>query len=179
MGNMRVWLVSGPAQNGKDTVANIIERELKSMGHRVLVTHYADLLKHICRTFLGWDGNKDEAGRDMLQRVGTDVIREQDPDFWVRFVCSVLEFFPDAWDHVIIPDARFPNEIDMMRNRFNVTYLRVERPHFSSCLLDRQKLHQSETALDRVRPDIRIINDGTLEELDHLVTRIVEETIYD
>ena len=56
----KVILISGKAQNGKDTVANILREVLHENGERVLVTHYADLLKYICRNYFEWDGKKDE-----------------------------------------------------------------------------------------------------------------------
>ena len=62
---MKVILISGKAQNGKDTVAGSLHKALVNDGKRVLVTHYADLLKYICRNYFGWDGNKDEKGRQI------------------------------------------------------------------------------------------------------------------
>ena len=42
-------LCSGRARHGKDTSAEIIKDNLETRGYRVLVTHYADLLKYICK----------------------------------------------------------------------------------------------------------------------------------
>ena len=95
---MKVILVSGKAQNGKDTVAQIMATSLKSDGKHVLVTHYADLLKFICKNYFGWNGEKDEAGRRMLQYVGTDVIRNQNPSLWVDFLALMLKYFHENWD---------------------------------------------------------------------------------
>ena len=58
------------------------------MGYSTLIVHYADLLKYMCKTFFGWNGEKDEFGRSLLQRVGTDCIRNVEPDYWVDFVIS-------------------------------------------------------------------------------------------
>ena len=91
-------LCSGRARHGKDTSAEIIKDNLETRGYRVLVTHYADLLKFICKNFFGWNGEKDEAGRTLLQQVGTNCIREQDPDYWVDFVANLIRMFPDTQD---------------------------------------------------------------------------------
>lgn len=165
---MKVVLISGKARHGKDTFAEMVRQKLVAKGHRVLVTHYADLLKYVCKTFFGWNGEKDEAGRQILQYVGTDIIREKEPDFWVDFIVRVLKLFPDEWDYVLIPDTRFPNEIDKMRDAgFDVTYLRIIRPEFDNGLTGEQKSHKSETALDHIKADIYLINAGTLEELEN------------
>lgn len=161
----KVIVISGKAGAGKDTFGHMLELDLTRCGFNVLTTHYADLLKYMCRTLFGWDGMKDEAGRSLLQYVGTDVIRKQEPDFWVGFVAKVLELFPNEWDYVIIPDCRFPNEIQYMKDRgFDVIHIQIIRPD-NNILTDAQSQHASETALDDVKPDYVIVNDGTTEKL--------------
>ena len=177
---MHVILLSGKAGHGKDTAAGMISDALERAGARVLITHYADLLKYICRTFFNWNGEKDEHGRHVLQYVGTDVIRRQDPDFWVRFLIVMLTWFGENWDYVIVPDARFPNEVTRLReDGFRVTYIRVIRPWFSGSLTDEQKKHPSETALDDIQPDAVIVNDGGLESLRAAVEILVKERLYE
>ena len=152
-------LCSGRARHGKDTSAEIIKDNLEARGYRVLITHYADLLKFICKNFFGWNGEKDEAGRTLLQQVGTNCIREQDPDYWVDFVANLIRMFPDRYDFVIIPDTRFPNEIDRIADAgFPVTHVRIIRTDFESQLTEEQKNHPSETALDNTAPDFVIKN---------------------
>lgn len=176
---MKVILISGKAQNGKDTVAGIMQTQLKTDGKRVLITHYADLLKYICTNYFDWDGNKDEAGRRMLQYVGTDVIRKQNPSLWVDFVAMILKYFHDNWDYVIIPDCRFPNEITtMLENGFDTVHIRVLRDGFKSPLKEEQQKHQSETALDNVKPDLYIHNDGTITDLEQSVKNLIKENLY-
>ena len=125
---MRRWfipeiiVISGHAQHGKDTVARMIRSDLEEHGNSVLITHYGDLVKYICKTFFDWNGEKDEYGRTLLQYVGTDVIRKAQPDFWVGFIIQILRFFPDVWDYVLIPDARFPNEIRALLIRMELKY---------------------------------------------------------
>ena len=177
---LKIIVISGHAQNGKDTVAQMIRKELEDTGERVLVTHYADLVKYICRTFFGWNGEKDEFGRSLLQYVGTDVVRKADPDYWVRFIAGILKFFPDNWGYVLIPDARFPNEIRSLQEEgFDVVHLRVRRENFVSSLTNEQQQHPSETALDHTEPDHWIINDGSLEHLETIVRTFVKENIYE
>ena len=173
---MKVILISGKAQHGKDTVANVLAKELRDAGYGVLITHYADLLKYICRTFFGWDGEKDDAGRTLLQHVGTDIIRKQDPDFWVCFITRILTLFPNIWDYVIIPDARFPNEVTLIESVFDTVLIRVYRPDFDQKLSESQQNHASETSLDDFVPDYYIKNDGTLRDLKNKVIALLRDT---
>ena len=80
---MKIITISGKAKHGKDCTATLIKKQLEEKRNKVLVTHFADLLKYICKTFFDWDGKKNKEGRSILQYVGTDIIRKQNPDYWV------------------------------------------------------------------------------------------------
>lgn len=163
---MNVICVSGKARHGKDTFAGYLSVILRAAGKSVLVTHYADLVKYVCKTFFDWNGEKDEAGRTLLQHVGTEMFRSMDPDYWVNFVCSVLRACPDKWEFVIVPDCRFPNEIECMRQcGFDTLHVSVQRSDFDNGLTADQASHSSENALASVEPDVVIFNDSTLDAL--------------
>lgn len=173
---MKIILISGKAQNGKDTTAELLRENLDGCGYKVLIAHYADLLKYICKQFFGWNGKKDEDGRHILQYVGTDVIRQKNPDYWVEFLVQFLKMFDGEWDYVIIPDCRFPNEVDCMkRNGFDATHIRVVRDNFVSPLTPEQQNHPSETALDGVTPDAIIHNAGNLGDLNMTVLKWLDD----
>ena len=158
-----VILLSGKAQSGKDYIANIMKQQFEENGNKVLVTHYADLLKYILKTFFNWDGKKDKKGRDLLQRVGTDVIRKKMPDYWVNFISQMISFFPNEWNYILIPDARFPNEIEVIQKNpdVNVITIRINRGNFTPQLTLEQQRHPSETSLDEYGFDYYVTNDGT------------------
>ena len=151
--------ISGRARHGKDTTATLLKKNLSEKGYTSVVVHYADLLKHICKAFFGWNGEKDEQGRSLLQRVGTECVRTQNPNYWVDFVISLAALFPAEYDYIIVPDARFPNEISRIREAgFDVTHVRVVRDGFKNELTPEQQLHASETALDGTEPDYWVHN---------------------
>lgn len=160
---MTVCCISAKAQHGKDTAASIIKEHLESLGNNVLIIHYADLVKFVCTKFFNWDGKKDEAGRSLLQYVGTDKIGARYPSYWVNFIVSVLKVFNDVWDYVLIPDCRYPIEVSRMEEHFTTVVLRVERPNFDNGLTLEQKQHVSETSMDEYFFDAVIYNDTDLE----------------
>lgn len=167
---MKVICISGKAQAGKDTYAGYLAEELRSDGYKVLIVHYADLLKFICKQMLDWDGEKDKHGRWLLQYVGTDIIRKQCDDFFAYTLISILDYLKGfaGWDFVLIPDARFKNEIDVVKEfGFPMLHFRVERPGCDLELTEEQKNHPSETGLDDEQYDLIIDNDGTLRDLQN------------
>ena len=170
---MKIIAISGKARSGKETLALFIKEKLEENNNRVLITHYADLLKYICMTFFGWDGVKTERGRTLLQYVGTDVIRNKYPDFWVDFISKFLSCFPTYWDYVLIPDARFPNEISKLKeDGYNVCHIKVIRPDFESPLTKKQQEHISENAMKKIPADFTVRNKGTLDDLRAAVNKL-------
>lgn len=172
---MKLLCISGKAESGKDATARRIKTKLESMGYKVLITHYADLLKFICTNYFGWDGKKDEVGRRILQLVGTEGVRTKEPNYWVDFVKSVLRLFPDKWDFVLIPDCRFPNEINLMKQDFDTISVRIKRPNYENHLTEEQRQHPSEVALDDFDFDYTIINPGNFDGLDIEVRDFIDQ----
>lgn len=174
--------ISGKAQHGKDTTATYLKSILEKRGCRVLVVHFADLLKFICKEYFGWNGEKDDEGRSLLQKVGTD-IRALDECYFVNFINYMLVAFNgneelgEQWDHILIPDVRYKNEVSRLNmvHLSDFLHLRVVRPYFDNGLTDAQKAHKSETDLDNVEPDIVIVNDGSKMDLYKKVDMIAEE----
>lgn len=172
---MKVITISGKAQAGKDTTARMLKNKLIRSGHSVLITHFADLLKFQAKTLFDWDGKKDEAGRTLLQRLGTDIVREKNPNYWADYLSEMLWIYDGQWDYVIIPDARFPNEIEAMKYEFDCVAVNVVSD-FDNGLTDEQKNHPSETALDNYDFDYTLVNDrteiGLCAEIDKFIENV-------
>ena len=174
---MNVICISGPAQIGKDTSAEMLKNALEDRGDRAVVVHYADMLKFICKTFFDWNGKKDKYGRALLQYVGTEIFRARDENYWVKLMLSVLHAVADAnmWDYVIIADCRFPNEIYFVKTEFDAVHVRIANPNFVSPLTPEQQQHPSETSLNGYPADYTLENGGTLSDLENAVANLVKE----
>ena len=154
---MEVLLLSGKSGSGKDTLAKIMQQKLENAGCRTLILHFADLVKYYCKEYFNWDGEKDEEGRALLQKVGTTMMRGFNPDYWTKiigeFLAAVTPY--NEFDCAFIPDARFPNEIEVVQdlNPQAIT-VRIERynqygaPYVNPALTSTQLNHVSETSLD-------------------------------
>ena len=171
---MRIVLISGKARSGKDVTAKIIKEYLLKAGKRVLIIHYADFLKEFCRVNYGYRGTKDAADRYILQHVGTDVVRKNNPDAWVNIMVELLKGVKTEFDFVLIPDVRFENEIDVIKRNFvDVFCLDIVRDNFDNGLTTSQKLHPSEMGLPECDFDKIICNDGDLLDLKKSVIDII------
>ena len=170
---MRVIMISGKSGSGKDTFANFLRDELLQANKRVLTIHFADMVKEYAKLYYNWNGEKDEAGRTLLQQLGTDKVRAKYPTYWGRLVAQFISATEKDWDYVLIPDLRFLNEYKTVLH-YNQNYcnaVRITRyddnlqPWINPALTEEQQNHPSETDLDEWSFDWYIENAGSLEEL--------------
>ena len=171
---MKVILISGKAEAGKTTTANIIKTFLEELGKKVACIPYGQYVKDTAKLVWNWNGEKDKKGRELLQWWGTDIVRAQDPNFWVDSVIRLAKVIDKYVDYLIIDDCRFLNEIEAWRaikyvaldeatdaltnrHRFpDIITIRVERPGHENVLTPEQRRHPSETELDDYIFDITI-----------------------
>lgn len=145
---MKVITISGKAQNGKDTFAEYLKKEFEKSGKKVIIIHFADVLKFCAEKYFLWDGKKDAVGRSLLQYLGTDLARVNNNGVWARIVSELLKSFQSEFDFALIPDCRFEDEIEITKSNFDTTTMKIIRNNFKSPLSVEQQNHPSETSLD-------------------------------
>lgn len=167
--------ISGKAGSGKDTLAFFIEERSEA---RIL--HFADPLKMAVCTMAGlsYDDVYTQEGkqhtidwldgitvRELLQKVGTAVRNEIHPEFWIR---RLLESSKNSKATLLVPDVRFPNEADAIKNAGGFL-IRLERNGAGA------GNHISETALDNYdKWDMVIQNNYDLDYLKDQAKNIIK-----
>lgn len=177
---MVIFNVSGKAESGKNTVCGLIEEYYTSKGLKVCNLLFAKRIKQYAMDYFGWDGKEETKPRELLQNIGTEIIRDKlnNPDFHVNSVIQDIEVLSNYFDVFVISDLRFENELNLIRYKFEkeATSIRVNRKNHTSKLTTEQLNHKSETALDNYKHwDYTINNDGTLEELKNKTIKILKE----
>jgi len=171
----QIFLISGKAQHGKDSVANFLKQKLIG---KTLIIHNADILKYIAKQYLEWDGNKDVAGRTLLQQLGTEQVRFglKRPMFWTEKTCDTIEILQSYFDYFCVPDTRFANEVFYPQARFPglVITIRVNRLNFDNGMTQEQKNHQSEIELDDFHFDYYISSPSGLSYLEEEVDNFIK-----
>ena len=151
---MKCITISGKAGHGKDTFAANLKRDLEAKGLRVFIFHYADYIKMIAIEVYGWNGEKDERGRSILQSLG-DRLRSKNKRVIIDELIKVLKLVEDDFDIAIIADARFPIEIEALKEIWKTVSIHVNRVNYTNNLTCNQKKHSTETALDDYEYDLR------------------------
>lgn len=159
---MKLFVLSGKKQSGKNTCGEFIEEFYRSVSPKSVVKFYsfADVLKRdICINILGlteeqcygedsdkntmtgivWNGQQLTA-RQVMQIVGTDIFRSLMDNVWTSATFNKIK--RDNPDVAIITDCRFPNEVSESQG-FGGTVIRLTRH------VNVENEHSSEMALDK------------------------------
>ena len=108
--------------------------------------------------------------RDILQLVGTDVMRDFYPDVWSRAAVVSCLRQPGV---SIITDARFPNELDIFdsfKDKIKLISIRVSRDGTQA------DSHESENAMDNYPVEkytYLFDNSGTLDDMKEFAKGVV------
>ncbi|MBR3229934.1 MAG: hypothetical protein IKF91_03810 [Bacilli bacterium] len=173
---MKIYVICGKARHGKDTTALAIKKAYKDK--KVINLSYGSYIKEFAKNISDWDGSEETKPRELLQHLGTEVIRNNiDKDFFIKRLCNDIRVYSYYFDVITISDARFPDEIITPKKLFdNVITIKVVRSNFDTNLTLEEQKHSTETALDEFDDyDYVIENNGTIDELDKKVLKIVKE----
>ena len=177
---MKIILIGNKAGMGKDTFANMLKEELNE---RAVIVHFADALKFICKSYYGWNGEKNTFGRTLLQYVGQST-RDSDEHFWTDFIARLIKAnLSKNYEYIIIPDWRYKEEYERLLRYFhyeNIITVNITRfnsdfsPYIPNELTFEQRQHKSEIDLDTYVCQYYISN-FTLEKLRESAQTFVKE----
>ncbi len=193
--------IAGKKRHGKDSVARVLNEwgvhrlafadHLKWLAMRTwdltFEQVYGDDLKEVV------DERWGLTPRFILQQLGTQVGRSIHEMTWVRKAFDTIEKaargekvilpnlisrefeeveFAEGWaNRWCIPDCRFPDEAKAVKSKGGIV-IKVVRPSLVS-----NDSHASETEVDNVKEDYLVVNDGSLEDLEVQIRKVMEQVL--
>ena len=171
---MKIIMICGKARSGKDTLTDYLIPGLED--EKVCRIQISQYIKYYAMKYFGWDGSEETKPRDLLNKLGTEIIRNKiDPEFHINRLLQDIEVLSYFFDTFIVNDVRYPIEIEKVKEKFdNVTTIKIFRE--SDELTESQKKEVSETALDDYTEfDFVVDNSGSLEDLELEANKILNE----
>ena len=176
MEHKKIYLISGKARHGKDTFSGYLKKAYENNGKKVIITQLAKYIKYYAREMTGWNLTEEDKPRELLQQLGTNVIREKlgKDDLFIKRMIDDIEIFSCFYDAIIISDCRLKKEVEDLKSAYpdDLVAINIFRPNFDNGLTPEQKAHKTEVDLDDYdKFDVKIIN-TTLEELEKSAEKI-------
>ena len=165
---MKIILIGGKANSGKDSTAEYIDEYYRSRGLDVVNIQIAYYIKMYAKQIAKWDGDNETKPRQLLQDLGTELIRKQiDEYFFIKRILQDIDVYSRYFDVITISDGRMPEEFEEIKKAYPETIsLHITRPGYVSHLTKGQKAHLTESLVDDIKYEYEVVNDGTLEDLE-------------
>lgn len=167
---MKIIGISGKKQSGKDTVCDILIRQLAPA--RCIRIAFADALKlevaQACKVTVPYINEHKQNFRLILQGWGTEYRRQlYGEQYWTMMYLKKILSLGDAYDYVITPDVRFKNEYECIHE--------IGYPVIRVCRMSDGELdtHASENDLDSMSFAAIIDNNNSLSVLEQQVIKIL------
>lgn len=152
-----VILINGKAQSGKSTLAELLASKIQNSK----VIHNADSVKELATNFFGWNGVKDDDGRELLIGI-SEVGYDYKDNFWEYKTLSKIENKDEV---IIIPDFRYEQTYHFFKEQgFRVIALYVSMTKDINTMNEIMKEHLTEQRLN-IKFDMEFINKFGNEKL--------------
>jgi len=164
-----ITMISGRAGEGKSTFAKFCTNLLiEEFNEGSAIVPFARMVKETAM-FMGWDKEKDDKGRKLLQDIG-NIGRDYNENLWANQTVEYVKELSSTFSYIFIDDWRFPNEGNVVIDSYvPVTTVKICRPPEFHTLFGTELYDDvSETSLpdDSTYYDFVMDNAGTLEELE-------------
>ena len=174
----KLFLLSGKARHGKDTAALFIKEYYESLEIKTFLTSFSKYIKMYAQDISDWDGSEETKSRDLLQRLGTEIIREKlnKELLFINRLKDDVDVYNEFFDVVVIKDVRLPIEIDEMKKKFpKAISIHINRINFETELIGNQLKHRTETALEEYENFDYVVEIDNLEQFKENIVNILKE----
>lgn len=171
----KIFLLSGHARSGKDTVSKIIEEYYKDK--KCINISFGHYIKDYAKRVSNWDGNEETKPRELLQQIGIELIKNNiDDKLFIKRIIDDIEIFSYFYDVIIVDDVRLLDELKILKEKYkSAVSIRIVRNNYDNGLTDKEKDHITETDLDTYNNFDYIIENKTYEWLEKSVKNILNE----
>ena len=172
-----IILIAGKARSGKSMISNYFREVFLKGGKKVIVSPFTKYLKKYIEDITGIEVTEENKPRDLLQSLSSDLIKKLGyQELFINRQIEDLTIYSYFVDVVLIPDVRFPSEIEVIKEKFdNVISIGVVRDNYVSDLTKKQQNDITEVALDDYdNYDYVIYNDGHMD-LKKEVLKIIRD----
>ncbi len=171
----KIYIISGKARSGKNTVAKIIKNIYNEKNQKTINISYGYYVKEYAKAVSNWDGSEKTKPRSLLQELGTSIRTNIDNLFFIKRIIDDIKVYSNFFDIITISDARLIKELELPKKYFDsVTTIRVNKDNFDNGLTETEQEHETEIQLDNYdKFDYNLINNGNIEDLEKNIRKII------
>lgn len=173
---MKIFIIGGQAQCGKNTLGNFLREELKEYGYKPCIMHITEPLYSYARNYFEWNGNEENKPREFLQKMGIEIIRNKlgKKDFLLNRLYEDIDILKNFFDAFIITDARFINEFESIKEKYEeVITIKINRKNYNNNLSDEEAKHITENEIVNYNEFDYIVENKSINSLRTAALEII------
>ena len=172
-----IFCVCGKAGSGKSLVGKYIQEEYIKKNKKVIISPYTKYLKKYIEEITGKKITEKNKPRTLLQKLSSKLIKEKlgYKNLFINRQIEDISIYKYFFDVIIIPDVRFPNEIENLKDKFkNVISICVKRKNYDNGLTKQEKNDITETSLNNYHNFDYILDNQGNKTLKNDIINIIE-----
>ena len=172
---MRIFIIGGKAEVGKNHLAKMIKEYYQEKGKKTIITEYSKYIKLFAMEMLHWHGEREDKPRKFLQDMGENIRLTLGQDVLIKRMMQDILIYQKYCDVLVICDARLIAEYELIKDKYNDVHTIYLYSDIPNELTISERQHPTEHALDNYQKvDYRL--DGTdLNGLNIEIIKILEE----
>lgn len=176
-----IYLIAGKIKVGKDTIGNMIKDEWNKLGKSSVIVSISGPLKDYAIKYFGWDGKEETKPRELLQTLGTEIIREKlgKDDFLINRAMDDIDILSLYFDNIIITGIRRKDEINKIKDKYKNCISILVKRDINYNIPSKEMNHYTEKDLDDFVGADYVFDNLSIEEERELVKKIIKEGIKD
>ena len=178
--NTKIILIAGKARSGKSTLSEYLKKEYEKENKKVIISPYTKYLKKYIEEITEEKIDENNKPRELLQKLSSDLIKPLlGTDFFIKRQLEDIKIYAYFKDVIIIPDVRFPKEIEDLKKEYNnIVTIGIKRKEEND-LTEEQKKDITETSLDNYNNYDYLIENNNIDlkkEAQRIIKKIEERS---
>ena len=171
---IKLYILSGKARSGKDTVSSIIQKYYSN--YKCINISFGHYIKDYAKRVSSWDGSEETKPRELLQNIGIELIKNRiNNRLFINRILEDIEVFSYFYDVIIVDDVRMLDEFETLKEKYpDCISIRVIRKNYENGLTNQEKNHITETNLDNCTSFDYIVENKNELDLEKEIIKILE-----
>lgn len=155
---MRLFIIGGKANVGKNTLAKYIKEYYDERDEKSIITEYSKYIKLLANEMIDWEA-KNKKPRKFLQDLGEEYRRTIGSNIFIERMKEDILVMQKYYQNIIICDARLIPELTLMKTKYPNCYTIHLISNNDNNLSIEEKNHITELEFDNYKDfDYELIN---------------------
>ena len=170
---MRIFIIGGKANVGKNTLAKYIKEYYDEKEEKSIITEYSKYIKLLANEMIDWEA-KNKKPRKFLQDLGEEYRKIIGPNIFINRMKEDILVLQKYYQNIIICDARLIPELTLMKTKYQNCYTIHLTGELTNKLTKEENNHITEKELEKYKSFDYELNNSDFNKLKEDIYKILD-----